>query len=223
MKRDIIITYQLNSGELTKTGTVQGYCQLNDGYLSGSIDRKTSHEITHGDFILLSCFTYTGCPIASKSIECDSEEVNPWRWTKGAYHSTRTLETPYGLVKSTLESTPKEDAIYMHLNIDSPQDFSDKLVGIAAPFQETISQTKTIGKLEGRFTVSFIGKEVNFEGKATSDYRLNISKPAPKSVWRNITILDHESDQRYTQEEHIQLFDDQQIANNALKEIKKPH
>lgn len=195
---------------------VNGYAYLNSGFLSGVIKSGTLSER-----LLLSAFTFTGCPIAA-NVRTRTLNINPWVWTKGSYSSNRRLVGKKFSASSNLTSIATKNSIDVIINISVTGELPE-LIGVAKPFQESIEQ-KEAGALYGKFPITFKdkgGAEVVCEAETL--YTLKTKrKSAKKFVFRNITILTSDAVGGGLQQvEQIDLFDNPDKANADLLERAK--
>lgn len=212
--KKICINIELYNDGMTKKATFIGFSYIDAGFLVGSVVGNNK-KLSYSEYTLLSAFTLTGCPIAARTT---TPELNPWRYTNGAYKSSRLLETSFFKVDSKLESIPDGNNITMNLYLDV-QGNIPMLKSIKEPFQESIKQSKQ-GLFEGSFECKFIN-EFNEEtiAHATSKYQLAV-KQDYVNVWRNITILGNLNEGKYQQIEQIDMFNSIKIANKDLDSKK---
>ena len=196
----IEIAVNLVCGSVAKKAHVSGYAYLESGFLQGLIIPEKATQISRAEQVLLTAFTFTGCPIAAHTEERD---INPWVWTRGAYAGSRVLRGNGFTAESQLTSTLEAGIISMELALEIKGNLPD-LVSIARPFQEEITEL-SLGILNGKFDIVFLTENGPIHCNAETRYDLDISRSAP-TVFRNITILTANGDGGLAQVEQIDLF-----------------
>lgn len=213
--KSININISLRIAGQTKSAVLTGYAFIESGFLSGRIE-SIDNQMSKQEKVLLTAFTFTGCPIAAR---VENSELNPWLLTGGTYSSIRTLSGVGFEIVAKLNSVGGGDAINMDLNIECAG-ILPSISSIKYPFQENIRQIQQ-GKLEGRFNVIFnTNNHEELIAHATSSYELDINQNSVP-VWRNITILNAGENDNFVQVEQIDLFGNKEIADKDLNEKSK--
>jgi len=197
------------SNELgTKRTSLAGFAFLDSGFLSGKL--LHTDGLSKEEEVLITAFSFTGCPIAARTSRAD---LNPWVSTNGSYRSERVLTSDLFQVRSALVSK----GMGHHIEMDLQLQISGQVTGLAPiirPFQEHIIQAG-IGLLNGKFSLSFGHASGPVEAIAETHYKLDIQhEVAP--VWRNITILTSADERCLNQVEQIDLYGDQDEAQEDL-------
>lgn len=207
--KSIKIDISIQRNGVKKHTALEGYAFVESGFLSGKI--LSLEDVTEEEKVLITAFSFTGCPIAAR---VDNPDLNPWLATNGSYRSERTLTSPQFKVFSKLTSVGEGDKIFMALDIEIDGQI-DNLLSIKRPFQESIYQLKK-GYLEGKFDISFnVANGGELKANASSKYRLEIEKDV-LPVWRNIVIINSLGKNEFTQVEQIDLFGNKNIADKDL-------
>lgn len=178
---------------------MQGYAYVDAGFLSGRLD--DDGRLTGAERTLLTALTFTGCPIAARTVK---DASNPWRLTDGAYEGERRIIGPGFEVNSRIVATAAKGSVSMDLRVNIDGELPE-IRSVARPFQEEIIQTGQ-GRLTGRFIVDFsTDKKDEISCEAVTDYSLDcIGSFSP--VWRNITIDSACASEGMSQFEQIDLF-----------------
>lgn len=206
----IQIAIELVESGIRKTAQLKGYAFVEAGFLAGRI-RATTGTLSRADQLVLSAFTFTGCPIAARE---DVGADNPWKRTGGAYTGSRHLSSGKLEVQSRISAYKHAGGISMSLEVQSSGLLPD-LVGVAHSFQEELREIR-LGHIRGHFSIPFItatGEVVTWE--AISEYHLAINGHT-RPAWRNITIMAQPCDASFLQIEQIDLFGDSQRAADDL-------
>ena len=207
--KKITIAIELNANGFLKRATLDGCAFIDAGFLMGTL-RETGTRIDSSEHILMTAFTFTGCPVAARE---DSPGANPWRLTHGEYSAQRELTSDCFRSASTIVAQSRASGIHMDLCISYIGDVT-KLTGVARPFQERIRQSRP-GELVGEFKIPFLASGELLEACAVTHYHLAIGTDIP-DAWRNITILPNVSHAKCVQIEQIDLFADPERASRDL-------
>lgn len=210
--RSIFIDISIRSSNELKKCQLTGYAYLDSGFLAGRIN-PIEGNINNEEYLLLSGFTFTGCPIAARTIEAG---INPWVWTNGSYHANRIMTTKQFQVCSQIEAVGTDEKINMLLSVDISGELP-KFISVGRTFQERIEQ-KIRNTLSGTFSIDFIDSNGNtFSALSLTDYHLEANRDVDP-VWRNITIIDSATINSILQIEQIDLFSSEKAANDDLEE-----
>jgi len=209
--KTIDISVSLRSETQEKLARVTGYAYIDAGFLVGEFPVDT--PFTVAEQVLLTAFTFTGCPIAARTSQ---PELNPWLETSGVYIGRRQLISDDFEAHSVISSTASDTGIEMNLDLAYAGKVRS-LREIYQPFQESIKESKT-GIFEGRFQLSFRTAQQHIvRASATTIYDLPIARHYD-SVWRNITIINSLKACGLTQVEQIDLFGNEIDATRDLSE-----
>jgi len=210
--KTIDIQLRLISANERRQANLRGFAYLDSGLLAGDIE-NTQHPLSPRQLVLVTAFTFTGCPIAART---PVPQINPWVKTNGEYVGLRSLRVGGLMAKSKISSRALADSIQMELEIDLKGEIPD-LVSIGQPFQEHIRQREQ-GVFEGTFEICFLQRSGEaVPARAVSEYRLSVSEDFPP-VWRNITIVNSQGVDRFSQLEQIDMFANHPDAKKDLSE-----
>lgn len=209
--RNILIDIALHNGSNNKHCNLVGYAYIDSGFLAGKIHSKND-DLSESEYLLLSGFTFTGCPIAART---NIKDANPWIWTNGSYEASRSMQGKGFNVLSSISAKGSANEIKMNLAV-TIEGVLPEFTTVGRAFQEKIKQ-KEIGNLEGYFEMDFIDKKGNLvRTHSSTQYKLDVDR-AIDPVWRNITILDSASSNYMLQVEQIDLFSDEIVAAKDLE------
>lgn len=209
--KTIGISISLKSDTLEKVARVTGYAYTEAGFLVGEF--PACAPFTRAEQVLLTAFTFTGCPIAARTTD---PTLNPWLQTGGAYAGKRHLISDDFEAHSIISSTASAAGVDMSLDLAYAGKVPD-LEEIYQPFQECI-QERSIGIFDGRFELSFLTNDNRIvPAVATTNYKLTVGQHYD-SVWRNITIVNSFNGDALTQVEQIDLFGDSIDAQKDLSD-----
>lgn len=209
--KTIDISISLRSDSQEKLARLTGYAYIEAGFLVGEF--PVGAPFTVAEQVLLTAFTFTGCPIAARTSD---PGLNPWLETAGAYVGRRQLISDDFEAHSVISSAPSATGMEMSLNLAYAGKVPS-LCEIYQPFQECIKESK-LGVFEGRFQLSFFTAQQQIvRTTATTIYDLPITRHYDP-VWRNITIINSLKTHGITQIEQIDLFGNEIDAKKDLSD-----
>lgn len=207
----IQLEISLNANGVSKLARMDGYAFVDAGFLVGHI-QSNSGQLSQAEKVLLTAFSFTGCPIAARTAQ---RALNPWLLTHGEYIGRRTLCSDAFEAESSIQARGTPAEIRMRLQVGYRGQLPP-VRSIVGAFQEHICERK-VGELSGEFDLVFQSEDgALVPARAKTTYELAI-KNHVAPVWRNITILDSESDGVFTQVEQIDLFGDAEAALADLR------
>src|SRR5438105_15850314 len=113
--KTIHIDITFNDGSEERRATLSGFAYVDAGFLAGLIRPAGRSMLSLKDQVMLTAFTFTGCPIAARTSKIG---LNPWLLTNGSYSATRRLVGELFQVNSSIVAKGTVDSVDMRLKVE---------------------------------------------------------------------------------------------------------